>query len=275
MGMQNPINTVVDDAKEEVAIARRSPYHLGRIGRVLLAIYTIQLALFAALAGWVYVNPVTPIDVMITREFQENLAPWLQTTMFIISYPGSSFVLPALVVLTAVIFWFLGLRLEAAVTLVLSTVSLLLNGLLKIIVHRPRPTAQLVDILQQAGGNSFPSGHVMAYLAFWGLLFSFAIILFEGWHWWRVALLVISGFFVALVGPSRIYLGAHWASDVLGSYLIGGVLLGVTLWIYLKLKERGVLETEHSRRRTKKSPVLRSFSHHSVLPGQDKSSKSV
>jgi undecaprenyl-diphosphatase len=44
-----------------------------------------------------------------------------------------------------------------------------------------------------------------------------------------------------LVGPSRIYLGDHWASDVLGAYLIGGALLGIALWIYLDLKGKGVL----------------------------------
>jgi len=106
---------------------------------------------------------------------------------------------------------------------------------------------------------------VMAYLAFWGLLFSFCIILFQGWRWWRVALMLISAFFVILVGPSRIYLGAHWASDVLGSYLIGGVLLGVTLWIYLRLKERGVLQTEHARRRIEKYSTLRSFSQRPMV----------
>ncbi len=257
--MQNQMDSVVDGAKQDVTTSRRSHYHLKRIGRALLIIYAIQVAIFALLAGWVYVNPVNTIDVAITREFQENLAPWLQTLMRIVSYPGSSFILPALIALATIIFWLLGLRLEGLVTLVLSSVSALLNGLLKLIVHRPRPTAGLVEILQGATGNSFPSGHVMAYLAFWGLLFSFGIILFRSWRWWRVALLVISAFFVVAVGPSRIYLGAHWASDVLGSYLIGGVLLGITLWIYLLLKERGVLETERARRRTEKYRSLRPF----------------
>ena len=257
--MQNQVNSMVDSAKQDMTTARRSRYHLGRIGRALLIIYAVQLVLFALLAGWVYLNPVNTIDIAITREFQENLAPWLQTVMRIISYPGSSFLHPAFVVLAGFIFWMLGLRLEAVVTVGLSAVSALLNALLKIIVHRPRPTDGPVEVLQGAMGNSFPSGHVMAYLAFWGLLFSFAIILFQGWRWWRVALLVISAFFVVMVGPSRIYLGAHWASDVLGSYLIGGVLLGITLWIYLRLKERGVLETERARLRTEKYSSLRSF----------------
>ena len=83
----------------------------------------------------------------------------------------------------------------------------------------------------------------------------FAIILFQGKHWWRILLLVVSAALVVLVGPSRIYLGDHWASDVMGSYLIGGVLLGV----YLKLKERGILETKSMRERTMQSEVFRSF----------------
>ena len=122
-----------------------------------------------------------------------------------------------------------------------SAVSSILNWLIKYLVARPRPTASLVDVIQHAGGSSFPSGHVMSYVAFWGLLFSFGIILFKGNHWWRSALLIVSGLFVVLVGPSRIYLGDHWASDVLGAYLIGGLLLGGSLWIYLYLKERDVL----------------------------------
>ncbi len=257
--MQEQESKVVEGARQEVETAERPRYHLGRVGRILLGVYAVLFVLFGLLAWWAHLNPVSPIDVAITREFQEHLSPWLQTTMVIISYPGNTLLLPLLIIIAAGAFWAVGLRLEAVTTVVLSAVSALLNVGLKLLVDRPRPNASLVEVLQHATGDSFPSGHVMAYLAFWGLLFSFTIILFRPWRWWRVTLLVVSALFIALVGPSRIYLGAHWASDVLGSYLIGGVLLGITLWIYLLLKDRGTLETEHMRTRMTGSSMLRTF----------------
>ena len=121
------------------------------------------------------------------------------------------------------------------------------------------PNGEFVHIIQAAVGYSFPSGHVMAYIAYWGLLFSFGFILFEGRHWWRIALLGTSAAFIVLIGPSRVYLGDHWASDVLGAYLIGGFLLGLSVGFYLPLKERGVLETPEARARMKEKNALRSF----------------
>jgi membrane-associated phospholipid phosphatase len=233
--------------------------HRRKVVGCLLQGYALQLTLFGLLAWFVHVHPILPLDVAITHSFQQNQAPWLRITMLAISYPGSSLLLPVLVILTAVVFWAVGSRLEAVFVGGLSTVSLLLNLLLKVQVSRPRPTANLVHIIQTALGYSFPSGHVMAYIAYWGLLFSFGVILFVGRHWWRTALLATSVAFVVLIGPSRIYLGDHWASDVLGAYLIGGVLLGLAVAVYLPLKERGVLEMPEARARMEEKKALRSF----------------
>jgi len=241
---------VVEEAQQEVASARRPWYQSLRWGRILLVVYAILIALFALLSWWVFYHPVLAIDVTITHEFQENQAPWLRFIMLAVSFTGNVTALSlGLIVLATALFWIVDLRLEAVMVVALSATSDLLNGLIKIIVARPRPTSSLVEIIQNASGNSFPSGHVMAYIAFWGLLFSFAIILFKGNRWWRTALLIISGLFVVLVGPSRIYLGDHWASDVVGAYLIGGVLLGIALWIYLALKSKGVLAPRMNRAR--------------------------
>jgi len=225
----------------------------------LLQVFALQLTLFGLLAWYVHFHPILLLDVAITHAFQQNQAPWLRTAMLAISYPGSSPLLPVLVILTTVVFWTIGVRLEAVFVAGLSTVSLLLNLLIKVQVGRPRPTGHLVHIIQTAIGYSFPSGHVMAYIAYWGLLFCFGVILFQGRHWWRTTLLVISAAFVVLIGPSRVYLGDHWASDVLGAYLIGGVLLGLAVVVYLPLKERGVLQTPRARARMREKKALRSF----------------
>ncbi len=244
VGQQIQKNTqaAVEGAAQEVAAARVPWYRAVKRGQILLGVYALQLALFGLLAWWVHFHSVLSIDVTITREFQENQAPWLRYTMIAVSYIGSTPLLSTgLIILATIIFWVVRLRLEAVFIAGVSATSALLNALLKVIVGRPRPTTNLVEVLQTAGGQSFPSGHVMTYIAFWGVLFSLAIILFKGKRWWRIALVIVPALLVVLVGPSRVYLGDHWASDVLGAYLIGGVWLGLSLWLYLKLKAKGVL----------------------------------
>ena len=245
---------VVEQAREEVERGRLPWYRSSKRTVALIIIYFLVFVLFLALATFVHFHPILPVDVTITREFQENQAPWLKWLMIAVSYLGyTAIVFVPLILLTALAFWLVRLRLEAILIVALSAVSSVLNVIIKIIVSRPRPTANLVDIFSKAGGQSFPSGHVMAYVAFFGLIFSLGIILFRRDRWWYYLLLIIPAFFVVMVGPSRIYLGDHWASDVLGGYLIGGLLLGIALWIYLSLKSRGILTTPLKRR---------SYQHH-------------
>ncbi len=246
--IEEDAENVVEQAQEEVAAARRPWYQTRKWGSALLLVYIVLLVLFGMLAWVVYFHPVLAIDVTITRLFQENQSAWLRSTMQAVSAIGNVQLLSAgLVALGTVTFWVLDLRLEALVIAAVSGVSDLLDALIKSLVARPRPSARLVDIIAAATGNSFPSGHVMSYVAFWGLLFSFGLILFRGHSWWRITLLILSGLLVVLVGPSRVYLGAHWTSDVLGAYLLSGVCLGSGLWIYLYLKGKGLLAPRPAR----------------------------
>ncbi len=233
--------SAVEGAQQEVARSRVPWYHASRRTRVLIIVYLLQFVIFALLTFFVYYHPVLPLDIKITLEFQENQSPWLRGVMLAISSIGTvPLLLPIIVVVTGLLFWLVDLRLEAVLLVALSAVSAVTNALIKFGVSRPRPNAQLVEIVQTVSGQSFPSGHVMSYVAFFGLLFSFGLILFKRDRWWHYTLLVIPALLVILVGPSRIYLGAHWATDVLGGYLFGGLLLGLTLWLYLVLKRRGV-----------------------------------
>ncbi|MBX5456182.1 MAG: phosphatase PAP2 family protein [Thermogemmatispora sp.] len=234
--------TPLQEMQREIQRERLPWYRTLHRGQLLLALYTLLLGLFALLAWWVHAHPVLTIDVAITREFQEEQSPWLRTLMLAISFIGSVPLLAAgLVLVTAILLWLGRLRLEALILLGNCLSSELLNRTIKLLVARPRPSPTLVEVLQAASGASFPSGHVMAYVAYWGLLFSYGLILFQGRSWWRILLLLLSGFFIVMVGPSRIYLGDHWASDVLGGYLLGGVWLSLWLLLYLRLRERGLL----------------------------------
>ncbi len=240
--LENNVQGMVEQAQQEVAQTREPWYRVFQRTRTLVTIYLMIFVLFLALATFVFYHPVLSVDVLITKEFQENQSPWLRGLMIMVSWLGSNMIIFALLILlTALVFWLVNLRLEAVLIAGLSIVSSALNVLIKLIVHRPRPTAGLVEIIQSATGHSFPSGHVMSYVAFFGLLFSLGFVLFKKNRWWHYALLIVSAFFVILVGPSRIYLGDHWASDVVGGYMFGGLLLGLALWLYLGLRRRGVL----------------------------------
>ena len=92
-------------------------------------------------------------------------------------------------------------------------------------------------IAARLGGSSFPSGHVLIYAGVYGFLAFLLETLVRPAHLRRIATSFLVGL-VAMVGPSRIYLGHHWFTDVVASYLVGtSYLLGLTA-IYRRVKTR-------------------------------------
>ena len=98
-------------------------------------------------------------------------------------------------------------------------------------MDRPRPSADLVNVISQLRDYSFPSGHVLYFTAFLGFLVFLVYTLLKN-SWWRTLLMVVLGGMVALIGLSRIYEGHHWASDVLAAYLLGSVWLTLSVYVY-------------------------------------------
>src|SRR5947209_19272043 len=84
---------VVEEARQEVAAARRPWYQTKKWGSVLLIIYAALLVVFGLLAWLVASHPVLAIDIKITRAFQDIQAPWLQMTMIAVSYLGNMLLL--------------------------------------------------------------------------------------------------------------------------------------------------------------------------------------
>src|SRR5947209_4222162 len=92
--------------------------------------------------------------------------------------------------------------------------------------------AGLAGFAYESSEASFPSGHVIFYVCYFGFLFFAAYALLPRGTFARRAALALSALPVLFVGVSRVYLRAHWPSDVLGAYLISGVWLAVSLAVY-------------------------------------------
>jgi undecaprenyl-diphosphatase len=232
-----PVNDVKDAAQQAAKAEVTSPPKRER------RTYLFELGLLAVVGAFttltilVKTTPSFPIDVQITRALQSLSSPIFSGLMEAISWPGFSpqcYILSALILLAIYLF---GFHWEAVATLFATLLPPIVNVIVKDTIQRPRPTVDLVQVLHILDSYSFPSGHVMFYVGCFGFMWFLVYTLLKR-SWLRTALLILLGIFIALVGASRIYLGQHWATDVLGAYLLGSLTLVVNIWFYRWGKKR-------------------------------------
>ena len=146
-------------------------------------------------------------------------APWLTSLAKALTWLGSSIVLWPVVVIAGLGLWRWRRHWLPAVLPALALAgawagSLLIKGL----VDRPRPPA--ADRLTVVHGWSYPSEHAAQALATWGML---ALMLMAGRSARARVLLAAGAALIAfVVGLTRLYLGAHWMTDVLGGWALAG-----------------------------------------------------
>jgi membrane-associated phospholipid phosphatase len=228
----------MQDVAQKVAKAETTSAPSREYRTVLFRVaLVLTVVAFAVLTLLVEATPSFPIDLQITRALQSIRSPLFATTMRLVSWPGfppQSFILSALII---VLMYILGLHWETVATTVAALLPALVNVLVKQMVGRPRPSVDLVNVFRILNDYSFPSGHVMFYVGFFGFLWFLVYTIFRH-SVWRTLLLIFLGILIALIGVSRVYLGQHWASDVLGAYLLGSVTLAVNFLIYRWGKKR-------------------------------------
>jgi membrane-associated phospholipid phosphatase len=207
----------------------------------------VRDVLVAGLAGFAVLTALVPtkrgeaIDRAITTRLQANNDPRIERATAVVSwfgFPPQSRVLP---LAYAAVLWIARFRLEAVFQLAASGTGLL-STIVKSLMRRPRPVAGrgIRVVAAPLHGSSLPSGHVLTYVGVYGWMAIMAGLLIRPPLLRRLVVAALTTL-IAAVGPSRIYLGHHWPSDVFASYLLGSSYLAALLLAYRRFKSRRVL----------------------------------
>ncbi|KUP42226.1 phosphatase PAP2 family protein [Bacillus halotolerans] len=177
--------------------------------------------LFLFLAAVIHTSAVQSTDEMISRAAAAIRQPWLNDVMIWVTHLGAtSFLLPLIVVIGAGLFFYKR-TLDGLLMLFIFGADRLLNKILKEWIERSRPD---FEPLVHESSFSFPSGHSMNAACVYPVIAYFLVkhIPFLSKH--KKAVYIIAGTVVILVGASRVYLGVHFLTDVLGGFSLGLLL---------------------------------------------------
>jgi undecaprenyl-diphosphatase len=162
---------------------------------------------------------------------QTTVSTVLDPLFFLLPFIGTNYTLLPFVVAVALYLWWRGEHMTSVHLVVVQIGSLLLNVGLKTVLARPRPVDY--NPRGQHGLAAYPSGHSMAVTS---VLITVAWLIHRHgkgtWGYWVVGFIFIAN------NWSRIYLGVHWPTDVIGGVLVGGVWLIGTLMIFAPLHRK-------------------------------------
>ena len=188
-------------------------------------LFLICLILFIFLSGKVIEYQIMKQDITfnnILRKYfiKDSITPYMK---MITNFGGAR----CLITITILLLILIKNKKIGLITLTNLVVITILNQILKIVLKRPRPTE--FRIINETG-YSFPSGHSMISMAFYGLLIYLIYKKIKN-KYLKATLIIILLLLILAIGISRIYLGVHYVSDV-----IGGFLISISyLIVYIKL----------------------------------------
>jgi membrane-associated phospholipid phosphatase len=189
-------------------------------------------------------DPLVVVDAFISEWFRSHAYPQFTTGMQFASALASTATVGVLCALMGAALlwkrlWYSLLGLASAVA-----GGMLLNGLLKNLFDRARPG--WADPLMALTDPGFPSGHTMMATIIYGFIAVFLIARITSWRW-RFLIAALTVLLVLVVALSRMYLGAHYLSDVMGAMAAGTAWLALCLTAVETLRRRRGLLLSGSR----------------------------
>ncbi len=207
--------------------------------RLLLIIAGLML-LLVGLAELIESGAPLEADLAVTRFVQQFRPDWFDGLMRFLTSIG---VAPWVLILPAIILIALLVMREwaAALALLFAQLGSVGNPLIKIAVNRPRPGVNFELGLHVPTDSSFPSGHSATAMVVYGFLIYLAWVKLRDYRLARNLIIAFCAIYILGMGLSRIYLGEHWVSDVLGGYIYGlaWVLLSVIVYHLILSRIKG------------------------------------
>lgn len=197
----------------------------GGVVLLVLVLVGFVLASFIIRSG-----RVLRLDARLTQRLQRLRGARLDRAMRLLTILGDP---PALGVVggaAALLLW-LSQRHAAGFLTAVSLLGLPLNYGIKELIRRPRPDLALVNVLLPVTGRSFPSGHAMTATMLYGFLGLLAWVHIPAAAP-RLAAALLCGLLPLGIGLSRVYLGVHWCSDVVGGWIAGLFFLLILFLAY-------------------------------------------
>jgi membrane-associated phospholipid phosphatase len=212
------------------------------LGGLLIA--ATALFVFGWLAEEMLEGDTQKFDEFVRNAVHRHAAPGLTWFMQGCSFLGSVAVVTTLCVLAIAAFLYFRQAHTAALLAVTMAGMAALDVALKLAFHRHRPVAYFGPTPTT---YSFPSGHAMGSVCFYGVLAAILAARARGkvakWCIWAAAVLVIG-----MIGYSRIYLGVHYPSDVIAGYCAGAVWVGAVVFLGRILRDGSEQEKEEMDR---------------------------
>lgn len=201
---------------------------------IVITICLVSMVAFVTIARKIFLNGNEELDVYINAEVSRLVSPVNTSVMQFITFFGThKFLIPANLVLIAFFLFVRKLKWYSIKIPAIAISSLLMMFGLKNLFGRERPEIPLV---QAAQGLSFPSGHALMSMTFYGLLIYFIWQSVKN-KWLKYTLCLILFIWIQLIGFSRIYLKVHYPTDVMAGYAIGFLWLVVSIWILNRLEK--------------------------------------
>lgn len=176
-------------------------------------VFFVSLVLFLFIAENIFTKEILSMDTLGYEVISSFISDNVTSFMKFITYFGSAYVLIPFTALLFILTKNKKLHILIVSNLILVT---FLNQFLKFFFQRPRP--EEYRFISESG-YSFPSGHAMVSMAFYGLLI-YIVYRYVKNVYLKYGLMVILFMLILFIGISRIYLGVHYTSDVLGGYLL-------------------------------------------------------